>query len=246
MTLVVVLLSIVIGSYLVIVHHQNRRGLFLDESFVDQRQLSKKVIETTIAPTASTISDELKPLLPLNDKDYFGFLAAMVALLIAAGGGIGGGGLLVPIFLLIMDFPVRHAVSLSNVTVFGGAVGNAVLNARKKHPLADRPLIDWNLLAMMEPLTMVGALLGADLNEILPDVVVVILLVLLLGYTAIKTLQKVRVPDARRRGYREISFPQTTMCLSLSFSCFFLCLCHRPTSCMLPKRQPSIRKRLHW
>jgi hypothetical protein len=147
------------------------------------RQLSDAVPNT---------GGDLEPLLPLHADDYFGFLLAIVALLVAAGGGIGGGGLLVPIFLLIMDFPVKHAVSLSNVTVFGGAVANAVLNAPKTHPLAKRPLIDWNLLAVMEPLTMVGALIGADLNEILPDVVVVVLLVLLLGYTAVRTLEKVR------------------------------------------------------
>ena len=135
----------------------------------------------------------LKPLLPLEARDYFGFIAAAGSMLIASGGGIGGGGLLVPIFLLVMDFPVKHAVSLSNVTVFGGAVASAWLNAKKTHPLANRPLIDWNLFAMMEPLTLVGALIGADLNEILPDVVVVVLLVLLLGYIGIKTLEKVRI-----------------------------------------------------
>ena len=98
----------------------------------------------------------------------------------------------VPIFLLIMEFPIKHAVSLSNVTVLGGAIANTMLNIRKRHPLVDRPLIDFNLLSMMEPLTMVGALIGADLNEILPDVLVLIMLVLLLGATAIRTLEKVR------------------------------------------------------
>jgi uncharacterized membrane protein YfcA len=44
---------------------------------------------------------------------------------------------------------------------------------------------------MMEPLTMFGALVGADLNEFLPDVVVVILLVLLLSFTTYKTLKMV-------------------------------------------------------
>jgi hypothetical protein len=137
----------------------------------------------------------LRPLLPLQPSDYVGFIAAILGLMLAAGGGIGGGGLLVPIYILILGFPVKHAVSLSNVTVFGGAIANTLLNAPKRHPspLANnRPLIDWNLMVMMEPLTMAGALIGADLNEFLPDVMLVIMLVLLLGFTTIRTLKKVR------------------------------------------------------
>ena len=167
--------------------------LFLRSSPARQMLLTDESPLRLLSEAFPTEEGELKPLFPLAADDYIGFIAAVVALLVAAGGGIGGGGLLVPIFLLVMDFPVKHAVSLSNVTVFGGAVANALLNAKKTHPLANRPLIDWNLLAMMEPLTMVGALIGADLNEILPDVVVVVLLVLLLGYTGVRTLEKVRI-----------------------------------------------------
>jgi Sulfite exporter TauE/SafE len=169
--------------------------------------------------------DDLSPLFPLGTEDYIGFLAAIFALLIAAGGGIGGGGLLVPIFLLVMKFPVKHAVSLSNVTVFGGALGNLVLNAGKTHPLAGRPLIDWNLLAMMEPLTMAGALIGADLTQILPDVLVVILLVLLLGYTTIRTFEKVSVCMV------DAYYCPKWFCFS------FLSSRNRPTKCTPRKRQ---------
>ena len=144
------------------------------------------------------ISDEssflFRPVFPMRPVDYVGFLATILGLIMAAGGGIGGGGFLVPIYILIMGFPVKHAVCLSNVTVLGGAIANLLLNFSKRHPssVINRPLIDWNLMAMMEPLTMAGALLGADLNEYLPDVVLVTLLVLLLGFTSFRTLKKVR------------------------------------------------------
>ena len=131
-------------------------------------------------------------LFPLRPVDYIGFAAIIGSLIISAGGGVGGGGLLVPIFTLLFRFPVKHAVGLSNVTVFGGAVANTILNVSKRHPLADRPLIDWDLLAMMEPLTMAGALFGADLNVMLPDVLVVIMLVVLLSVMTTRILQKVR------------------------------------------------------
>jgi uncharacterized membrane protein YfcA len=159
---------------------------------------------------------DLAPLFPMGTNDYIGFLAAIIALLLAAGGGIGGGGLLLPIFLLVMKFPVKHAVSLSNVTVFGGALASMLLNAGMFHPLAERPLIDWKLLAVMEPLTMAGALIGADLNQILPDVLVVVLLVLLLGYTAIRTLEKVGVCKGDAYKCRKESDPFLTVISNFS------------------------------
>jgi hypothetical protein len=70
-----------------------------------------------------------------------------------AGGGIGGGGMLVPIYILVLQFSPRHAIPLSNITVFGGAVANTLLNVQKRHPLADRPLVDWDLILVMEPLS---------------------------------------------------------------------------------------------
>lgn len=110
----------------------------------------------------------------------------------AAGGGIGGGGILVPVYILILGFPAKHAIPLSNVTVFGGAVANTILNAKKRHPLADRPLVDWDLILVMEPLTIAGALIGANLNKLLPETIIVVMLVLLLSFTAYNTLKKAR------------------------------------------------------
>ena len=52
-----------------------------------------------------------------------------------------------------MDFSPKHAIPLSNITVFGGAVANTILNMSKRHPLADRPLVDWDLILVMEPLS---------------------------------------------------------------------------------------------
>ena len=123
---------------------------------------------------------------------------------VAAGGGIGGGGVLLPIYILVMGFSPKHAIPLSNITVFGGAVANTLLNVRKRHPLADRPLVDWDLILVMEPLTIAGALMGAFLNKLLPEAVLVVSLVALLSFTAYKTLTKaVRMYRAESRAMAE-------------------------------------------
>lgn len=80
-------------------------------------------------------------------------ILASFGLMIAAAGGIGGGGILVPIFILVLRFGPKYAVPLSNITIFGGAITNTFLNMKKRHPLADRPLVDWDLILVMEPLT---------------------------------------------------------------------------------------------
>jgi uncharacterized membrane protein YfcA len=141
------------------------------------------------SPPASVLSDqEPKSIFPFTDRDAVGIYLATTGLLIAAGGGIGGGGFLVPIYILILGFAPKHAIPLSNITVFGGAVANTLLNIKKRHPQADRPLIDWDIIVLMEPLTVAGAIVGANLNKLLPEVILVVLLDFLLLVTAYKTL----------------------------------------------------------
>jgi len=130
----------------------------------------------------------LPPLIPLGIRDYVGFFLATSGLLIAAGGGIGGGGMLVPIYNMIIGFPIKYAIALASITVFGGAVANNVLNASKPHPLHKvRSCIDWELILQMEPMTMAGALIGATLNKVLPDGPLVVLFLVVLTATSYKT-----------------------------------------------------------
>ena len=98
--------------------------------------------------------------------------------------------MLVPIYILVLGFMPKHAIPLSNVTVFGGALANTLRNVSKRHPNADRPLIDWDLILVMEPSTLAGALIGANLNKILSETVIAVMLVLLLSFTAYSTLKK--------------------------------------------------------
>jgi len=141
-------------------------------------------------PEELNFKEEHAPLFPLTSSDYTGCICATIGLMIAAGGGIGGGGILVPIYILVMGFSPKHAIPLSNITVFGGACANTFLNAKKRHPHADRPLVDWDLILVMEPLTIAGALMGAFLNKLLPEELLTFLLVALLSFTAYNTLKK--------------------------------------------------------
>lgn len=130
-----------------------------------------------------------------------------------------------PIYILILGFMPKHAIPLSNVTVFGGAIGNTLRNWKKRHPTADRPLIDWDLMLVMEPPTLAGALIGANLNKMLPETAIAVLLVLLLSVTAYGTLKKARkmhqkeTEEIKRQnvGTRTVDVDSTTMIADSKF-----------------------------
>jgi hypothetical protein len=94
------------------------------------------------------------------------FALSAVTLFIAAGGGIGGGAVFVPLFIIVGGFTAAQAVALSNITILGGAVANFLINSSKRHAFRDAPLIDWDLILVFEPTTMLGALLGSYCNKV--------------------------------------------------------------------------------
>jgi len=110
--------------------------------------------------------------------------------MVAASGGIGGGSILVPLLILIFDFHPKHAIPLSNFTIVGSSITNMVMNIPKRHPTEDRPLVDWDLILVMEPLTMAGAVVGAFLSKVLSEQVLSASLVILLAFTTKTTLDK--------------------------------------------------------
>jgi uncharacterized membrane protein YfcA len=131
-----------------------------------------------------------KDLYPLDTSDYVGTMLVGLGLMIAASGGIGGGGILVPLLILVYGFHPKYAIPLSNFTILGSSIMNMILNAIKRHPSADRPLVDWDLILIMEPLTMAGAVVGALVGKILPDWILVLMLVILLAQTTYITIVK--------------------------------------------------------
>lgn len=88
-------------------------------------------------------------LFPLTARTVIGYFIASLALTLGCSGGSGGGGILIPVYILVMGLPLKIAVPSGAVTVLGGAMGSTMLNWSRRHPLADRPLIDWDLVLVM-------------------------------------------------------------------------------------------------
>lgn len=145
-------------------------------------------------PSGSMLSggfDYHKEPLPLDWRhDGLTILLASLGLVVAASGGIGGGGILVPLFMLALEFKPKHAIALSNFTILEGAIANTLANLRRKHPDRDGPIIDWDLILAMEPLTIFGAVFGSLLSKILPNFVLTTMLVIILAMIGQRTLTK--------------------------------------------------------
>ena len=120
----------------------------------------------------------------------FTFFCIALSLVLASGSGIGGGGILVPLYILMLGAPGKVAIPLSNITILGGGIGNNIFNLPKRHPVKDRPMIDYDTVVMLEPLTIFGAVLGSFFNKILPDFVLILLLAVSLVLTALRTMNK--------------------------------------------------------
>ncbi|KAG7337226.1 sulfite exporter TauE/SafE [Nitzschia inconspicua] len=147
------------------------------------------------------IGDPTPPsLLPLTRRDVIGFMLASLGATLGSSGGIGGGGLVVPCYIIAIGLSPKQAFPIGSVTVLGGALASLILNLRRRHPLADRPIIDWDLILVMEPLVLVGALFGSILHRVVAEKILSVLLVLLLSTVAHTTLRKARrMYDAERR-----------------------------------------------
>ena len=111
------------------------------------------------------MSDDELPDSPIFSDNVGGDLGAMFAIffgaMIAAGGGLGGGGVFVPIYILILQYPPKYAAALSQATIFGGSIVNLIMNLKKYHPTrSHRPLTDFSTLLILEPMLLVGTIIG--------------------------------------------------------------------------------------
>jgi len=131
------------------------------------------------------------PLSELTNYDLLGLTLISLGLAIGSAGGIGGGSIAIPLLILLLHFSTIHAIPLGNTAVLGSSISNIIFSLLKKHPLdKHRSIIDWDVISMMEPMTMVGALIGAYLHSILPGWFTQYALVIILSITSLRMLYK--------------------------------------------------------
>ena len=63
---------------------------------------------------------------------------------------------LVGIFIQGFGYSATRAIPISKAVILGVAIGANIVNARKRHPLANRPLIDYTMASMLSPSALLG------------------------------------------------------------------------------------------
>lgn len=76
---------------------------------------------------------------------------------------------MVPSLIVISQFSAIAAVALSNVTILASAVANLIFNLPRKSILRPGPLIDWDLVLLFGPPTVMGSISGSYINMVVPS-----------------------------------------------------------------------------
>ena len=121
-----------------------------------------------------------------------GAIAVTIGATGAAGGGIGGGGLYVPLLMIVVGFDTKEAVPVSQGCIVGAALAHLILNAPKKHPLKDLPVVDYAALLVLEPMLLTGSIFGVMLNGMLPSIAILLILIVVLSAGAYKTAKRAK------------------------------------------------------
>jgi len=125
-----------------------------------------------------------KPLFfPFTTADAWITVITFFTIALAAPTGTGGGGILVPMYMIIGHFSPHSAIPLSKATILGGAIANNLINIQRRHPFANRPLVDYDSLQILVPSLLIGTILGVFLNAVSPAWLVTFGLVVSLGYS---------------------------------------------------------------
>eukprot|EP00922_Rhytidocystis_sp_ex-Travisia-forbesii_P054534 GHVS01080814.1.p1 GENE.GHVS01080814.1~~GHVS01080814.1.p1 ORF type:complete len:556 (+),score=140.00 GHVS01080814.1:49-1668(+) len=144
--------------------------------------------------TASTISDESTSFFSLSD--VVACLLLGVACAAAVTVGVGGGGLFVPIMIMFMGFSPHQSTALSQCLMAGGTLSALLLNLTcTAHPDdLSKSVLDIQLILSLCPVQLAGVSVGVIVNRSLPAWVILLLMVVVLGFTAIRTWNKIHPP----------------------------------------------------
>lgn len=116
--------------------------------------------------------------------DILATITCFIGGVLSAASGTGGGGVFVPLLHVAGQFPPTLAIPISTLMIFGAGIINIATLSFKRHPHADRPLIDYDIALMMEPPTLLGTIIGVFFNMMFPDWLIVVLVILTLSITS--------------------------------------------------------------
>ncbi|XP_026451133.1 sulfite exporter TauE/SafE family protein 3-like [Papaver somniferum] len=112
-------------------------------------------------------------------KIIIGYVVGFIGAACESIGGVGGGAIFVPMLTLIIGFDAKSSVPVSKSMITGAAVSTMYYNLKRRHPILDMPVIDYNLTLLMQPMLLLGVSSGVILSEVFADWMVTVFLIIL-------------------------------------------------------------------
>ncbi|KAL6574930.1 hypothetical protein OROMI_012215 [Orobanche minor] len=105
-------------------------------------------------------------------------------------GGVGGGGIFVPMLTLIVGFDTKSAAAISKCMIMGASASSVWYNLRVPHPCRDKPILDYDLAFLFQPMLMLGITLGVSLSVVFPYWLITVLIIILFLGTSSRSFTK--------------------------------------------------------
>jgi uncharacterized membrane protein YfcA len=156
-------------------------SIALASSELDSEDLASITITTTMTH---------KDVFPIERYEIIGYILIFLVSALANSAGVGGGPIMTPILVCLFCFNTHTAIPLSQVTVFGGALLAVGMKIPNRHPTRDRPLINYQLIMLVQAPLLFGTAFGAIINTILPAWLIELLLTMMIVVMCYKTLKK--------------------------------------------------------
>ena len=93
--------------------------------------------------------------------------------MLANAGGVSGGSILIAFIIIFNKFDSKTIASMNAFYNFVSALIRFLLNINQKNPVkANKTIIDYDIVAVILPLNILGSVLGGIFNVIFPNVVI--------------------------------------------------------------------------
>jgi len=127
--------------------------------------------------------------MPLGETEAGGTILVFVISGMANAGGIGGGPIMTAFEILTFYFNTKQAIPLSQVIIAAGAVIGLAIRVLLRHPVKNRPLLEYHVSMLIIPPILFGSLFGVMVNKIIPSVAILSMLTCVLIFITFMTLK---------------------------------------------------------